>query len=151
MKRRDVLKLSTASLSLLSLPSLAIENKNELANKKLIWVLLRGGMDGLHATPPLFDPQLMSLRKRLVSPIEKHALPLKSGFALHHELKFLHKLFIEKKLNTVIATATPYRERSHFSAQDLLESGLPKVERINDTLLQLPTLYQLQCVAMTTL
>jgi len=128
MNRRDVLKLSTAGLSLLSLPSLSLTKSEEQNNKKFIWILLRGGMDGLHATIPTFDPDLMTLRRELVKPIRNKALPLKRNFLLHPELTFTHQLFKAKELNAIVATTTPYRERSHFAAQDLLESGLPKAD-----------------------
>jgi len=129
MNRRDILKLSTAGLSLLTIPSISVANSSNTKNKKkFIWILLRGGMDGLHTTIPTFEPQLMALRSDLVKPIKASALPLKRNFLLHPELTFMHKLFESKQLNAVVATATHYRKRSHFAAQDILESGLPKAD-----------------------
>ena len=129
MNRRDILKLSIATpgLSFLAIPPEA-HTKRMSHQKKLIWILLRGGMDGLHATIPVFEPRLMKLRKNLVQPIQDQLLPLNRGFALHPALKFMHKLFLDKQLNAIVATATPHRQRSHFAAQDLLESGLPKTD-----------------------
>ena len=107
MNRRDVLKLTAATLTLYGLPTFA--NKPVLANnKKLVWILLRGGMDGLHATIPLFDKHLISARADLITPIKKNALPINRGFALHPELKFLHRLYQQNELSTMVATSTPY-------------------------------------------
>jgi len=131
MNRRDILKLSASGLSLLSLPSFLSAKQlsgRGIKNKKLIWILLRGGMDGLHTTLPLFDKNLLALRKDLVTPIQNKALPLDRGFALHPELTFMHDLFKKKELNAMVATATPLRNRSHFAAQDFLESGLPNTD-----------------------
>ena len=130
MNRRDALKLTAASLSLYGLPSFA--KQSETTNsKKLIWILLRGGMDGLHATMPLFDKHFSKTRPDLITPIEKNALPIERGFALHPQLKFLHHLYQQQELSTVIATSIPNIKRSHFDAQDLLESGLPKADPDN--------------------
>jgi len=129
MQRRDLLKLSAASLSMLSLPSLARPNlPAKIANKKFVWVLLRGGMDGLHATVPWFDPDLLKLRSELLEPLKGNTLPLARDFGLHPGLKFLHELYAKKQLNAIVATTTPYRHRSHFDAQDALESGLPSID-----------------------
>ena len=134
MNRREILKYSTVGLSAFSLPSLALKNENNSTlghHRKVIWIILRGGMDGLHATVPTFEQSLMTTRKAIMTPIKGQLLPLKNGFALHPELKFMHKLFKNKQLNTVIATSTPYRERSHFEGQDFLESGLPSIDLDN--------------------
>lgn len=140
MQRRDVLKLSAASLSFFSLPILSAPKKIvSTNNKKLVWVLLRGGMDGLHATIPWFDPNLMPLRRDLVMPMKDKTLQLSRGFGLHPELSFMHQLFNAKQLNAIVATATPYRERSHFDAQDFLESGLPKTDHDNGWLARILT------------
>lgn len=132
MKRRDLLKLSAASLSYLSLPTQSYAKKPSVessdGSKKMVWILLRGAMDGLHATIPLFDQNLMALRRDLVIPIQDQARPLTRGFALHPELQFAHKLFAKGQLNSVVATATPYRKRSHFVGQDILESGFKQAD-----------------------
>jgi len=139
MNRRDMIKLSAAGMSTLSLPALfsnALASQKN-SNKKLVWVLLRGGMDSLHTVIPLFDRHLLSLRKDLITPIKDSALPISRGFALHPDLKFVHQLYEKKQLSTVVATATPYRERSHFSGQDFLESGLTSADPDNGWLARL--------------
>ena len=54
------------------------------------------------------------------------ALPLNDFFALNPAMPNLHRLYQAGQATIVHAIATPYRERSHFDGQDVLESGLPK-------------------------
>lgn len=90
---------------------------------RLLVVLLRGGLDGLHALPPMADAAYGRLRGALAP---KDPLKLDGTFALHPSLKFMHQLYGEKQLLPVVAVAPPYRERSHFDAQDCLENGTAK-------------------------
>jgi uncharacterized protein (DUF1501 family) len=90
---------------------------------RLLVVLLRGGLDGLHALPPQSDAAYARLRGALAP---KDVLKLDGSFALHPSLKFMHELYGQKQLLPVVAVAPPYRERSHFDAQDCLENGTAK-------------------------
>ena len=56
--------------------------------------------------------------------ITEPALPLDRLFALNPAMPNLHRLFTAGQASIVHAVATPYRERSHFDGQDVLESGL---------------------------
>lgn len=94
-------------------------------DKRLMVIILRGGMDGLAAVPPLGDPAYRSARGALALPASA-TLPLDGFFAMHTALKPLHDLYQAKELLLIHAAATPYRERSHFDAQDLLENGSVK-------------------------
>lgn len=87
---------------------------------RLLVVLLRGGMDGLHVLVPRDDPAYARLRGKLAP---ASPLPLDGDFALHPSLPFAHALFARKQLLPVVAIAPPYRQRSHFEAQDCLENG----------------------------
>lgn len=100
-------------------PSFGQDRVNNEKNR-LVFVILRGAMDGLGAVIPSDDEHLRRYRSGL---IPENTLPLKEGFALHPELNELHKLFHENKASILHAASGPYRERSHFLAQDLLESG----------------------------
>lgn len=128
MNRRDLLKMAgAAGLTVWQLPAAAsILQKKEKRN--FIWLVLRGGMDSLHAVVPAFDTHLEKHRGALVAPIQHSLLPLEKGFALHPELKFLHGLYKQKQLLPVVAVSTPYRKRSHFDGQDLLESGKATID-----------------------
>ena len=92
---------------------------------RFVFVLLRGAMDGLSAVPPVGDPDYAGLRGQiaLARSGEGAALPLEGPFALHPALTFLHRSYAAKELAVLHAVASPYRERSHFDAQNVLESG----------------------------
>ncbi len=92
---------------------------------RFVFVLLRGALDGLSAVPPVGDPDYAGLRGQiaLAKSGEGAALPLDGPFALHPALTFLHRSYAGKELAVLHAVASPYRERSHFDAQNVLESG----------------------------
>lgn len=92
---------------------------------RFVFVLLRGALDGLSAVPPVGDPAYAGLRGQiaLAKSGDDAALPLDSTFAMHPALKFLHASYAAKELAVLHAVASPYRERSHFDGQNVLENG----------------------------
>lgn len=90
--------------------------------RRLVLVVLRGGLDGLGAVPAVGDPSFAEARGALAQ-YATPVLPLSSGFALHPSLSELHAMFGRGEAAVVHATGMPYRERSHFDAQQVLESG----------------------------
>lgn len=94
-------------------------------DSRFVFVLLRGALDGLSAVPPVGDPDYAGLRGLIALPRngEGAALPLTGDFGLHPALTFLHRSYAARELAVLHAVATPYRERSHFDAQNVLESG----------------------------
>jgi uncharacterized protein (DUF1501 family) len=95
---------------------------------RLLVVILRGALDGLAAVAPVGDPQWAGLRgeEGLKLDGKPAALPLDSFFALNPAMPNLHRLFKKSQALIVHACASPYRERSHFDGQDVLESGVTK-------------------------
>jgi uncharacterized protein (DUF1501 family) len=91
--------------------------------QRFVLVLLRGALDGLAAVPPVGDPDYARLRGELgLSGVA--SLPrLEGPFALHPSLQFLAEQWNSRQLAVAPAVATPYRDRSHFDAQDVLENG----------------------------
>lgn len=90
---------------------------------RFLTVILRGALDGLSAVPPIGDPAYASQRGRLALGAAK-LLPTDSGFfGFNPRLARLHALFARGEALVIHASATPYRERSHFDGQDVLESG----------------------------
>ena len=87
---------------------------------RLVVVLLRGAMDGLHLLPPRDDADYLRARGQLAV---RDALALDSGFGLHPKMAFAHQLYRDKQLLPMVAVAPPYQRRSHFDAQDCLENG----------------------------
>lgn len=108
-----------AGVATLAIPSLAF---GVASAKRLVVVLLRGGMDGLAAAPPVGDPAYVGARGDLA--IDRaRALALDSAFALHPRLTNLHAGYGAGETVLVHAASTPYRDRSHFDAQNVLETG----------------------------
>ena len=90
-------------------------------DKRLVVIILRGGMDGLDVVRPVGDPAYAALRPKLNV---GEALDLDGYFALHPALAGLIPLWQRQELGFVHAVSTPYRDkRSHFDGQDLLEAG----------------------------
>ena len=108
-----------------SLVASRIAFANAPTDARFVFVLLRGALDGLSAVPPVGDPDYASLRGQiaLAKSGEGAALPLDATFALHPSLKFCHASYAAKELAVLHAVASPYRERSHFDGQNVLESG----------------------------
>jgi uncharacterized protein (DUF1501 family) len=95
---------------------------------RFLTIILRGALDGLATVAPIGDPAWLALRgdNALTLDGKMPALKLDDFFALNPAMPNLHRMFRVNEAIIVHASATPYRERSHFDGQDLLESGLPK-------------------------
>nr|WP_040486042.1 DUF1501 domain-containing protein [Lutibaculum baratangense] len=95
------------------------------ADPRFVLVILRGAMDGLAAVPPVGDRDYAALRGDLALGADgSEILPLDDLFALNDAMPKLHRRMRKGEALIVHAAATPYRERSHFDGQDVLESGL---------------------------
>ncbi len=107
------------------MPKLA---RAEGRDPRMLVIVLRGGLDGLGAVAPVGDPEWVGLRgdRALLLDGKPPALPLDGFFALNPAMPNLHRLYKAKQATIVHATATPYRERSHFDGQDVLESGIAR-------------------------
>lgn len=123
LNRRHLLLAATGAAAL-SFPVFAF-GQAQATDKRLLVVILRGGVDGLAAVPPVGDPSYASARGRLAAQRsgENAVLPLDDTFALHGNLPKLHALYRAGELLPIHACATAYRDRSHFDGQNVLESG----------------------------
>jgi uncharacterized protein (DUF1501 family) len=104
--------------------SLALANAP--TESRFVVVILRGAMDGLSVVPPYGDPALAGLRAELLSgqPGQPDGMHDLGGFyGLHPALRNLSEMYRAGELLIIHAVAGPYRSRSHFEAQDYLESG----------------------------
>jgi uncharacterized protein (DUF1501 family) len=113
--------LLCGGLAALSIPSFAF-GQAQATDKRLLVVILRGGMDGLSALPAVGDPAYAQIRGGLAV-ARTDALALDSTFALSPKLPKMHALYQARELLPIHACATGYRERSHFDAQNVLETG----------------------------
>jgi uncharacterized protein (DUF1501 family) len=99
---------------------------------RLIVVILRGALDGLATIAPTGDPDYAGLHGSIaLSADGPHAaMMLDSFFALHPAMPEFARMYKEKHAAVVHAVATPYRDRSHFDGQDVLESGFAGPGRV---------------------
>ena len=96
-------------------------------SSRLVVVILRGALDGLAAMPPHGDPHYAALHRdiAIAGPgAPDGALVLDGTFGLHPSLGFLHERYVAGNLIAFHAVASPYRDRSHFDGQNVLENGL---------------------------
>ena len=113
--------LGASALSPLSTLSFASSGSG-VGDRRFVFVILRGGLDGLSAVPAVGDPEFAGARGALAQ-FGTAPLALDSGFALHPNLAQLHAMYGRGELAVVHAVGLPYRDRSHFDAQQVLESG----------------------------
>jgi len=121
--RRELLLGSGVLFAWAHMPKVALA---EGRDPRLLVIILRGALDGLAAVSPVGDPGWVALRgeKGLALDGLMPALPLDNFFALNPAMPNLHAMYQAKQALIVHAVATPYRERSHFDGQDVLESGV---------------------------
>jgi uncharacterized protein (DUF1501 family) len=121
--RRQMMLGSGALFAWAHAPKLA---RAEGRDPRFLVVVLRGALDGLALAAPVGDPDWVKLRgdNALVLDGKTPALPLDSFFALNPAMPNLYRLYKAEQATIVHAAATPYRERSHFDGQDVLESGV---------------------------
>ncbi len=96
--------------------------------KKLIVIMLRGAVDGLNVVAPVGDENYLRLRPTIglaLPGMDGGALDLDGYFGLHPALASLQPLWAEKKLAFIHASGSPDSTRSHFDAQDYMESATP--------------------------
>jgi len=122
LRRRDLLlgACSVAAHPLFSTMTLAAAPWQP----RLVVIILRGAMDGLHVVQPYTDPLLAAYRPTLPIGPDSGMLDLDGRFGMHPRLGRLKPLWDSGELGFVHAVSTPYRDkRSHFDGQDLLEAG----------------------------
>jgi uncharacterized protein (DUF1501 family) len=126
---------------------------------RLVVVILRGALDGLATVAPIGDPDYAGLHGSIALTTNgpHAAVMLDSFFALHPSMPEFARMYRDKHAAVIHAVSTPYRDRSHFDGQDVLESGyagpgrvqsgwlnralenLPKGERVMSALAVGPT------------
>ena len=127
--RRQFLAGSTQLALLAGLPGLA--RAQDIHDARFVFVILRGGMDGLSAVPPYAEPQYDRLRGPLAIGTDE-LQKLDGTFGLHPALSNMHSMYQAGDLAVLHAVATPYRERSHFDGQNVLENGTEQPGGLRD-------------------
>ena len=105
--------------------------------KKLVVLFQRGAADGLNIVVPFAEPNYYRIRPTIAIPAPKQggadaAVDLDGFFGLHPSLRPLAALFQKQQLAIVHAAGSPDTTRSHFDAQDYMESGTPGVKATDD-------------------
>lgn len=141
MTRRVFLKSGgVAMVGMTAMPAFlqrAIAETPAPNKKKLVVLFQRGAMDGLNVVVPFAEPNYYRLRPTIAIPQPKSggqeaAIDLDGFFGLHPSLDPLAQLFHSGKLAVVQAVGSPDPTRSHFDAQDFMESGTPGKSSTND-------------------
>lgn len=124
MERRDFLtSMCAGGLATFGFPTVRFAHLR--TDARLVFVLLRGGVDGLAAVVPSGDPAYRALRGEMAFDIGQ-LTPLDDLFGLAPGLAPLHEFWARGELAVLHALAIPYRTRSHFDGQAVLETGLDR-------------------------
>jgi uncharacterized protein (DUF1501 family) len=135
--RRYFLKSSgIAMLGMASLPAFlqrAVAATVSPGKKKMVVLFQRGAMDGLNVVVPFAEPNYYTMRPTIAIPQPRRggteaAIDLDGFFGLHPSLQPLQPLFQQGQVAIVHAVGSPDPTRSHFDAQDFMESGTPGVK-----------------------
>ena len=127
-------------LGMASLPSFlqrAVAATASPNKKKMVVLFQRGAMDGLNVVVPFAEPNYYRMRPTIAIPQPQRggaeaAIDLDGFFGLHPSLQPLQPLFQKGQLAIVQAVGSPDPTRSHFDAQDFMESGTPGVKSTED-------------------
>ena len=123
------------SFSALGMGALLVAPRMALATvateRRFVFIIQRGAADGLSIVAPYADPAYARLRGALALDAGT-AIKLDGAFALHPSLGGVAQMYGRKQALFVHAVASPYRERSHFDGQNVLETGGAEPYRIKD-------------------
>lgn len=110
-------------------PGIAFARAN--TPKRFVFIIQRGAADGLHTVAPTGDPGYAGIRGDFAQDFANGGR-LGSFFTLHPALAETAKLYADKQALFVHAVASPYRDRSHFDGQNVLETGGSAAYRLRD-------------------
>lgn len=118
-----------AAIALLGWPRLA--SASGTAGRRFVFIIQRGAADGLSTLAPTGDPAFASIRGDFARDVSSGSR-LDSMFTLHPSLAETATLYAAREALFVHAVASPYRERSHFDGQNVLETGGSSAYRLKD-------------------
>ncbi|MEN2975590.1 DUF1501 domain-containing protein [Tistrella bauzanensis] len=129
--RRAFLSGIAAMASLPLTARLTFAARGPEPERRFVLIILRGAADGLGIIPPVGDPDYATMRDALAFD-PKRLTALDDRFSMNPALASLEPWYRAKELLFVHAVASQYRERSHFDAQAVLESGRDDPKRVSD-------------------
>jgi uncharacterized protein (DUF1501 family) len=118
--RRIFLGASAGLTAALGLPRMALATAS--GDRRFVFIIQRGAADGLAIVAPTGDPAFAGIRGDFARD-SAGGTKLDSLFTLHPALAETGKLYAAREALFVHAVASPYRERSHFDGQNILETG----------------------------
>ncbi|WP_423601955.1 DUF1501 domain-containing protein [Sphingomonas sp. MS122] len=128
-RRNFIVTGAAGALSLGFAPRLAFAQA--ATDKRFVFIIQRGAADGLGTLAPVGDPAFAAQRGVLAEEFAQ-GTKLDAMFALHPNLKNVAQLYAAKEALFVHAVASPYRDRSHFDAQNVLETGGTSAYQLKD-------------------
>jgi uncharacterized protein (DUF1501 family) len=131
LTRRSFMAAGSAAsaLATLGVPTMAFARAN--TQRRFVFIIQRGAADGLHIVAPTGDPSYAGLRGDFAQDLATGAR-LNSFFTLHPALAETAKVYVARQALFVHAVASPYRDRSHFDGQNVLETGGSAAYRLKD-------------------
>jgi uncharacterized protein (DUF1501 family) len=129
MNRRHFLGTAAAAGALLLAPSIAFAKAG--TDRRFVFIIQRGAADGLATLAPVGDPSFAGLRGAFAEDAAA-GTKIDPFFSLHPALVETAKLYQAKEALFVHAVASPYRDRSHFDGQNVLESGADAAYKLKD-------------------
>jgi uncharacterized protein (DUF1501 family) len=120
---------AAAGVASLGFPRMAFARAN--TNRRFVFIIQRGAADGLHIVAPTGDPSFAGIRGDFARDFSAGAR-LGSFFTLHPALAETAKMYADRQALFVHAVASPYRDRSHFDGQNVLETGGSAAYRVKD-------------------
>ncbi len=133
LSRRDILRTAGLGVIASSVPSLSFANAN--SDARFVLVILRGAVDGLALAAPYGDGNYTRVRGELAIAkpgIDGGLLRLDGMFGLNPAMSGVYESYQNDQALLLHAVASPYRSRSHFDGQDVLENGASKVGMLRD-------------------
>jgi uncharacterized protein (DUF1501 family) len=100
-------------------------------NRRLVVIFQRGAADGLNIVVPYCEKNYYALRPGIAIPADK-VIDLDGFFGLHPSMAAFKPLYDQGHLAIVHAAGSPDMSRSHFDAQDYMESGTPGLKSTDD-------------------
>jgi len=128
--RRQFLQIAAAGAGAI-LVSPRIAFASVVTDRRFVFVIQRGAADGLNIVVPFAEPAYATLRGALAIDASS-ARRLDGTFALHPALVQIGAMYADRQALFVHAVASPYRDRSHFDGQNVLETGGASPYRVKD-------------------
>src|SRR5688572_20077140 len=142
MERRAFVKSGALALLAMGFPpefltrSLLAETRAAATKKTLICIFQRGAVDGLNMVVPFGEKSYYDSRRSIALPAPVRGanglIDLNGFFGLHPALQPLHELYGRNELGIIHAVGSPHPTRSHFDAQDFMETATPGVKSTRD-------------------